>query len=196
MPDGVVDDPNFKASESLSSQQQRKRSAREQQRSSPSFPAQGSLVQIGERPQRKLAWRIPTVDDPPPVADGYTRNFMVQPKRSISGIAVRKIPTPSTFLCWKTNFKTEVCSVSSHPAEAVPRIKEVEMATSVDDLKTSRLITGRIYPNFETLDARIATALKKIIPEFKLQKKSSLRGGESSKGRRIPSWQTDRVYDL
>ena len=45
----------------------------------------------------------------------------------------------------------------------MPRINEVEIATSVDDLKTSRLITGRIYPNFDTLDARIATALKKII---------------------------------
>ena len=122
-------------------------------------------------PQRKLAWRIPTVDDPPPVADGYTRNFMVQPKRSISELQFEKFPSPSTFLCWKTNFKTEVCSVSSHPAEAMPRIKEVEIATSVDDLKTSRLITGRIYPNFETLDARIATALKKIIQNSNFKRK-------------------------
>ena len=73
-------------------------------------------------------------------------------------------PMPSTFSHWRTSFQTEVCSGSTHPAEAVPWIKEVEMATSVDDLKTSRSIWVTFCPNFETLDVRIATALKMIIP--------------------------------
>ena len=39
--------------------------------------------------------------------------------------------------------------------------KGVELANTVSDLKTSRSIGGRIYPNFETLDAENATSLKK-----------------------------------
>ena len=43
------------------------------------------------------------------------------------------------------------------------RIKEVEMADSVDDLRSSSSIRGMSMPNFEVLDARIASALNKII---------------------------------
>ena len=41
--------------------------------------------------------------------------------------------------------------------------KEVELVDSVDDLKTSSSIRGISMPNFEVLDARIASALNKII---------------------------------
>ena len=43
----------------------------------------------------------------------------------------------STLRYWKTNLETEVWSGSGHPSEAMCWIKEVEMATSVDDLITS-----------------------------------------------------------
>ena len=46
---------------------------------------------------------------------------------------------------WKTSFKTDVCSGSNHPSEAMRWSKEVEMGTSVDDLKTSRSIFGRLF---------------------------------------------------
>ena len=42
-------------------------------------------------------------------------------------------------------------------------IKEVEMFESVDDLKSARSITGTQIPSFEVLDARIASALHRII---------------------------------
>ena len=43
-------------------------------------------------------------------------------------------------------------------------IKEVEIAKSTDELVTSRSITGQHqFPDFEMLDAMIATALKKLI---------------------------------
>ena len=38
-------------------------------------------------------------------------------------------------------------------------IKEVDMVESVDDLKSSRSIKGIHGPDFELLDARIASAL-------------------------------------
>ena len=49
-------------------------------------------------------------------------------------------------------------------------IAEVEMATSVDDLKTSQSIFGNLFPNFETLDAKIASFWKKIIPKLHFKK--------------------------
>ena len=53
-------------------------------------------------------------------------------------------------------------------------IKEVEMLESVDDLKSSRSIRGTPGPNFELLDARIASALNKIIQNTQFKKKVSL----------------------
>ena len=53
-------------------------------------------------------------------------------------------------------------------------IKEVEMVESVDDLKSSRSIKGTPGPDFELLDARIASALNKIIQNTCFLKKVSL----------------------
>ena len=53
-------------------------------------------------------------------------------------------------------------------------IKEVERVESVDDLKSSRSIKGTHGPDFELLDARIASALNKIIQDTRFKKKVSL----------------------
>ena len=79
------------------------------------------------------------------------------------GLHFDKFPTPATFACWKIRFKTEVCTCSQFPTEAMQWIKEVEMVDSVDDLRSSSSIRGISMPNFEVLDARIASALNKII---------------------------------
>ena len=42
-------------------------------------------------------------------------------------------------------------------------IKEVELVDSVDDLKSSSSTRGITMPNFEVLDAKIASALNKIL---------------------------------
>ena len=44
-------------------------------------------------------------------------------------------------------------------------IKEVVVATSVDNLKTSQSIGGHRFPNFEMVDAKISSALKRIISD-------------------------------
>ena len=44
-------------------------------------------------------------------------------------------PSPATFACWKIRFKTEVCTCSQFPTEAMQWIKEVEMVDSVDELR-------------------------------------------------------------
>ena len=53
-------------------------------------------------------------------------------------------------------------------------IKEVEMVDSVDDLTSSSSIRGTQMSNFEVLDARIASALNKIIQSTRFKKKVSL----------------------
>ena len=55
------------------------------------------------------------------------------------------------------------------------------MANSVDDLKTSRSILGRIYLNFETLDARIASALKTNLLNSNFKKKAHLEEQQAQK---------------
>ena len=71
-------------------------------------------------------------------------------------------------------------------------IKEVEMVESVDDLKSSRSIKGTPEPDFEVLDARIASALNRIIQNTRIKKKVSLEEMKAHKkdrflrGRQIP----------
>ena len=58
-----------------------------------------------------------------------------QQRLQISDLHFDKFPTSATFACWKRRFKTEVCTCSQFPTEAMRWIKEVEMVDSVDDLK-------------------------------------------------------------
>ena len=60
-------------------------------------------------------------------------------------------------------------------------IKEVEMVDSVDDLKSSSSTRGISMPNFEVLDARIASALNKIIHNSHCKRRITLEGQEAQK---------------
>ena len=53
-------------------------------------------------------------------------------------------------------------------------IKEVEMVDSVDDLKSSSSVRGIRMPDFEVLDARIASALNRIIDNSHFKRKVRL----------------------
>ena len=87
-----------------------------------------------------------------------------QPRQQISELQFDKFPNPSSFLCWKINFRNQVTTCSDFPSEAMLWIKEVEMVDSMDELKSSRSVAGKKFlPNFEMLDAKIACALNKII---------------------------------
>ena len=60
-------------------------------------------------------------------------------------------------------------------------IKEVVLVDSVDDLKYSSSVTGIRMPDFEVLDARIASALKRIIHNSHFKRRVSLEE---------PKWRT------
>ena len=78
------------------------------------------------------------------------------------GSSFDKFTTSTTFAYWTIRFKTEVCTCSQFATEAMLWIKEVELVDPVDDLKSSCSVRGIQMPNFEVLDAKIASALNRI----------------------------------
>ena len=60
----------------------------------------------------------------------------------ISDLHFDKFLTPATLACWKIRFKTEVCTCSQFPTEAMHWIKEVELVDSVDELRSSSSTRG------------------------------------------------------
>ena len=60
-------------------------------------------------------------------------------------------------------------------------IKEVEMVDSVDDLLSSSSLRGIQMPKFEVLDARIASALNRIMQNTRFKKKVSLEEQKAQK---------------
>ena len=57
----------------------------------------------------------------------------------------------------------------------------MEMVDSLDELKSSRSVYGKDFPNFEMLDAKIASALNKIIQKSQFKKKVSLAEQKAQK---------------
>ena len=94
---------------------------------------------------------------------GFSQNSMVrQQRQQISELQYDKFPSPQSFLVWKLRFKNQVTTSSCFPSEAMLWIKEGEIRV-ISGMKSSRSVSGKIFPNFEMLDAKIASALNKII---------------------------------
>ena len=119
-----------------------------------------------------------------PFAGDSLENYGADQQRlQISDLHFDKFPTPATVACWTIRFKTEVSICSQFPTEAMHRIKEVEMVDSVDDLKSSRSIRGTQGPDFEVLDAKIASALNRIVHNTRFKKKVCLEEMKESSQR-------------
>ena len=132
-------------------------------------PLHSSTAEKSERQEQDQDLRCqsgPSAKDSVILSGGdFSKNYGADQQRlQISDLHFDKFPTPATFVCWKIRFKTEVCTCSQFPSEAMQWIKEVEMVDSVDELGSSSSTRGISMPNFEVLDARIASALNKIIP--------------------------------
>ena len=131
------------------------------------------------------------------VREILTKNYGADQQRlQISDLHFDNFPTPATYACWKIRFKTEVCTCSQFPTEAMHWIEEVEMVDSVDDIKSSSTVRGIRMPDFEVLDARIALALNRIIHNSQLKKKGQSGKTKSPKRGPFPSRKTDRLLDL
>ena len=77
-------------------------------------------------------------------------------------------------------------------------IKEVEIAKSIDEHVSSRSITGQPnFPEFDMLDAIIASALKKLLnSHVRFRKRASVEGQRAQKIRQMLTRKTDCVHDL
>ena len=135
-------------------------------------PAQGQRCQSGPSAKNSVIF-----------SEGeFSNNHGADQQRlQISDLHFDKFSTPATFACWKIRFKTEVCTCSQFPREAMLWIKEVEMVDSVDDLMSSSSVRGIQMPNFEVLDARIASALNRIIHNSHVARRISLEEQKAQK---------------
>ena len=75
-------------------------------------------------------------------------------------------------------------------------INEVQMVDSVDELNSSRSVGGKNFPNFEMLDARIASALNKIIQNSHFKKTVSLQEQKAQKEGRFLRGRQIVFHDL
>ena len=143
-------------------------------------PIHMSTAEKSDRPERDQDLRCqsgPSAKDSVISRGDYSKNYGADQQRlQISDLHFDKFLTPATFACWKIRFKTEVCICSQFSTEAMQWIKEVELVDSVDELKSSLSVRGISMPNCEVLDARIASALNKIIHNFPVHKEN-LSGG-------------------
>ena len=143
-------------------------------------------MEKSERPEQNQDLRCqsgPSAKDSVIFSGGdYSKNYGADQQRlQVSDLHFDNFPAPATFACWKIRFKTEVCTCSQFPTEALLWIKEVEMVESVDDLRSSLSIRGISMPNFEVLDGRIASALNKIIHNSHFKRRISLEEQKAQK---------------
>ena len=145
-------------------------------------PIHMSTVEKSERDQDLRCQSGPSAKDSVIFSGGDSKNYGADQQRlQISDLHFDKFPTPAIFACWKIRFKTEVCTCSQFPTEAMQWIEEVEMVDSVDELRSSSSTRGISMPNFEVFDARIASALNKIIHNSQFKRKISLEEQKAQK---------------
>ena len=74
-----------------------------------------------------------------------------------------------------------MCTCSQFLTEALQWIKEVELVDSVDNLKSLCSVRGIQMPNVDVLDAKIASALDRIIHNTQFKRKVSLEEQKARK---------------
>ena len=122
-------------------------------------------------------------------------SIAVQQKLQISELQFDNFSTPSSSMYWKIRFKTQVSSCHDFPSYAMFWIKEVEMVDSMEEFKSSRSTVEKNFPNFEVLDAKLASALNKIIQNSHFKKKISLEEQKAQKEDRFLRGRQIMIYD-
>ena len=155
-------------------------------------PLHMSTAEKSERPEQNQDPRCqsgPSAKDSVIFSEGdSSKNYGADQQRlQISDLHFDMFLTPATFACWKIRFKTEVCTCSHFPTEAMQWIKEVELVDSVDELRTSSSTRGISMPNFEVFDARIASALNKFIHNSQFKRRNNLEEQKAQKEGQFPS---------
>ena len=87
-------------------------------------PLHSSTVEKSERPEQNQDLRCqsrPSAKDSVILSGGdYSKNYGADQQRlQIPDLHFDNFPTPATFACWNIRFKTEVCTCSQFPTEAI-----------------------------------------------------------------------------
>ena len=176
----TFDSPRDHSQSSQSDDVQRNReTVPEEERTKASHTSEDRQNQ-GTIPMPTFAPRPLTTSSTIPVE--LAQNCMVgQQRQQISELQFDNFPDPQSLLVWNIRFNTQVTACSDFPSDATLWNKEVEVVDSLDELKSSRSVCGEDLPNFEVLDAKIASALNKIIQNSKFKKKVSLEEQKAQK---------------
>ena len=104
-----------------------------------------------------------------------------QQRLQISDLHFHKLTYTSNVCLLKDKVQDRGMYLFTFPTEAMHWIKEVEMVDSVDESRSSSSTRGISMPNFEVLDARIASALNKIIHNSHFKRKINLEEQKAQK---------------
>ena len=86
-----------------------------------------------------------------------SQNTGVFEKKEAERIEFEISPNSNSFVFWKMNFKSGVCSSSSFPTEALVWIIEVDSTRNIDDSESFFLFfLGLKFPHFQVLDSKVA----------------------------------------
>ena len=97
------------------------------------------------------------------------------------GSSLWQVPYTSNLCLLEDKVQDRGCTCSQFLTEAMQWIKEVEMVDSVDELRSSSSIWCISMTNFGVLDARIASALNKIIHNSHFKRRISLEEQKAQK---------------
>ena len=113
----------------------------------------------------------------------YSHSGMIDYTRiPISELHLGKFPDSMEFQSWKVNIKPELCSKSADPDLRMLWSKEIEIAKSIGELMTSQSIVVRThFPDYDMLDAMIASALKLLDNHFHFRKRVSVEEQRAQK---------------
>ena len=102
-------------------------------------------------------------------------------KTASIGTSIRQIPNTFNILILEEKIQNQVTTCSDFPSDALLWIKEVEMVESLEELKSSRSVCGRIFQISRCWTRRVASALNEIIQNSQVKKKFSLEEQKAQK---------------
>ena len=142
-------------------------------------PLHMSTAEKSERPEQNRDLRCqsgPSAKDSVIFSGGdSSKNCGADQQRlQISDLHFDKFPTPATFCLLEDKVQNRGMYLFTISYGRCAMDQRSEMVDSVDELKTSSSTRGISVPNFQELDARIASALNKIIHNSQFKSRNSL----------------------
>ena len=117
--------------------------------------------------------------------DEFTRQKYIEDQKTIMELSERLQELQNEVNCMNDSKDFQdadsVHSGNSHVTRQPGVFPEVELVDSVDELRSSSSTRGISMPNFEVLDARIASALNKIIHNSHFKRRISLEEQKAQK---------------